>query len=244
MSEYSVLDNVKHANLKIKTEFGVSYGNCVNQARVFPTEFRMLQREYPIFFRRSNEAQFYAVVLLGLDKDENLFLDSNVWNARYIPAMHQKGPFALGCKTPQGGNINEPLVAVNMNDARVGESEGESVFLPYGGNSSYFEDMLLSLKRMYQGAQIENDFYSCIESLGLIEAITVQAKLTDDFQYTIPDLYTISQSKMAELSGDELHQLNRLGALEHCFSVMSSVGNVSQLVEMKTLARANSREGF
>jgi hypothetical protein len=241
MSEYSALDNIKHGSLKVKKEFGTAYGDSVNQSRVFPTEFRMLQREYPIFFRRSNDGQFYTVVLLGLDKDENLFLNSGEWSARYIPAMHSKGPFALGRKT---ANNNEPLVTVDMSDARVGQDEGENVFLPYGGNSSYFEEMLQSLKQMYEGARVEREFYTCLQSLDLIDPVTVQAKLTDDFQYTIPDLYTISQSKMAALSGDGLAQLNRPGMLEHCFFVMSSVGNVSRLVEMKTMASSQKSEAF
>jgi hypothetical protein len=42
---------------------------------VFPTEFEALQREYPILFRRGRQRRLQAVALLGLDRDENLFLD-------------------------------------------------------------------------------------------------------------------------------------------------------------------------
>jgi hypothetical protein len=233
MPKYSVLDNVAHARLKVKTQFSESFGSNVNQAMVFPTEFQMLQREYPIFFRQSDDKKFYAVVLLGLAKDENLFLDADFWDARYIPAVHMSGPFALGLGSSESGTAEEPVVRVNLEDDRVSEEKGENIFLPHGGYSSYFEDMLKTLQRVYKGAQIERDFYACLESFELIEPVTVQASLGEDLQYTIPDLFTISQAKMSSLSAEDLLKLNSLGMLEHCFAIMSSAGNMAHLINQK-----------
>lgn len=233
MQKYSVLDNIAHANLKVKTQFNESFGSNVNQTIVFPTEFQMLQREYPIFFRQTDDKKFYAIVLLGFDKDENLFLSDDSWNARYVPAVHMSGPFALGLGASESGKPEDPLIRINLSDERVSEEEGESIFLPYGGNSPYFEDVLKTLQRIYKGAEIEQDFYACLESFELMEAITVQASFGEDLQYTIPDLFTISQSKMASLSAEQLFKLNGLGMLEHCFSVMASAGNMPHLIDQK-----------
>lgn len=229
MSKFTTLDSVIHAKIKIKPVFGKEYGDCINQSLVFPTEFQDLQREYPIFFRQSSKDKFHAVVILGLDKDENLYLKSDKWEAKYIPAMQQRGPFAL----EQAVDNNEPLIKLNLNDSRAGEVEGESIFLPHGGYSVFFKETLKALQRIHVGAAIADDFFMHLKAFNLLEPVTVQAALSETQSYTLSDLYTISRTRMAELSGDELYKLNQLGLLEHCFSVLSSTGNMSKIVEMK-----------
>ncbi|WP_086934431.1 SapC family protein [Agarilytica rhodophyticola] len=240
MPTFAALDHIDHANLKVKVQYGQEYGDNINQALVFPTEFQALQREYPIFFRQSDDKKFYAVVILGLDKDENLFLQDDQWSARYVPAVQMRGPFALEIKDSQEGNLEQadPLIRINMDDARVSNEQGESIFLPHGGYSPYFEDMLQALRRIHVGASVVDDFFSQLTSFNLIEPVTVQANISETVQYTVPDVFTISRSRMESLSGDELHKLNQLGLLEHCFAVLSSSGNVSRIIDMK-LRKAN-----
>jgi len=242
MPTFDVLDNVAHANLKVKFQFGEEFRNNVNHTVVFPTEFQALQREYPIYFRRSEEGQagggqFYAVALLGLDKDENLFLEGDRWHARYVPAVQMKGPFALELRQPDGSSAEsgDPLVRIDLDDSRVNEEEGESLFLPQGGHTPFFDEMLQALRRVHVGAQVSGDFFAQLESFNLIEPITVQATYGETLQYTVPDMYSISAERMASLTGDELQKLNHLGLLELCYSVMFSAANMSHIVDMKRL---------
>ena len=133
MPKFDVLDNIVHANTKVKVQFGDEYRNNVNQVVVFPTEFQALQREYPIFFRQSEEGKFYAVALLGLDKDENLFLQDEQWRARYIPAVQMRGPFALELRESNNGGSGEsdPLIRIDMEDSRVNDRRrGKHFFNP------------------------------------------------------------------------------------------------------------------
>jgi len=241
MPTFDVLDNVTHANLKVKFKFGEEFRNNVNHSPVFPTEFQALQREYPIYFRQTEDKKYYAVVLLGLDKDENLFLNDDQWQARYIPALQMRGPFVLELReqdanSPESG---DPLVRIDIDDSRVNEEEGESLFLPQGGHTPFFQDMLQALRRVHVGAQVSDSFFSYLDQFGLIEPITVQANYGDTLQYTIPDMFTISQERMAALSGDDLQKLNELGLLEHCYSVIFSGANMSRLVDMKMLKIGN-----
>lgn len=235
MPTFDVLDNVAHANLKVQLHFGEEFRNNVNHTVVFPTEFQQLQREYPIYFRKSEEGHYYAVVLLGLDKDENLFLDDGQWLAAYVPAVQMKGPFALELREHDASSPDaaDPLVRIDVDDSRVNEQDGEALFLQHGGHSPFFEDMLQVLRRVYVGAQVGNDFFAHLDAFGLIEPITVQANYGDTLQYTVTDMYSISKERMAALSGDELQKLNELGLLEHCYSVIFSGANMARLVDMK-----------
>jgi len=230
MPTFDVLDNVVHANLKVKLQFGDEFRNNVNHTVVFPTEFQSLQHEYPIFFRQAEDKSFYAVALLGLDKDENLFLEGGRWFARYVPAVQMRGPFVIELRDD---NSSDPLIRIDTDDSRVNENEGESLFLPEGGYTPFLNEMLQVLRRVHVGAQVSSDFFSHLESFGLIEPVTVEANYGDTLQYKVTDMYTINRDRMASLSGESLHKLNALGLLEHCYAVMFSFANMSRLVDMK-----------
>ncbi|WP_053981102.1 SapC family protein [Marinagarivorans algicola] len=235
MSSYAVLDNVAHAHLKVKSQYGESSGDNINQVLVFPTEFEMLHREYPILFRQSADQKYYAIALLGLDANENLFLKDNDWNARYIPSIRAKGPFALEKKFDQNKQLLDPLVVFDTADSRLDVDSGDNVFLPHGGYTPYFENILKSLNVIHKGAELVDDFFDSLVSFDLLESITIQASTDDGQRYVIPDLYTISRERLANLTADELYKLNQLNLLEHCFLVLSSLNNVSRIIEMKVL---------
>lgn len=239
MSKSVLLDNVAHHDLKVNIQHSEALGDAINQALVFPTEFIELQREYSILFRKSPEGEFYAIVLLGLDRDENLFLNADGWNARYIPAIQERGPFSISLRENEvNGEIQvEPLINVDLEHPRISREDGESVFLPQGGHSAYLERVTSVLKRIHVGATAAPSFYAALNDMQLIEPITIEIRLSDSEQYTVPDVYTISRERMAALSGEDLAKLNAVGLLEHCFAVMASAGNVSRLIELKTIKK-------
>lgn len=234
MSKYTVLDHVHHSELKVKMEYGDKYGSNVNQVLVFPTEFQSLQREFPILFRQDEQQKYYAVVITGLDKDDNLFLDEGQWSTRYIPAIQSRGPFALEV-SELAGKPADPSVLIDLEDSRVSQSEGEPLFLAHGGYTPYFKETLDCLRRLNVGASVVDEFFSQLVAFELIEPIAVEVNFSESMSYTIPDVFTISQARMQSLTGEELHKLNQLGLLEHCFAVMSSTANMSRLVDMKAL---------
>ena len=142
MSRYVMLNNVAHKDLRVKTRYGAEFGDNTGTVLTFPTEFAEIQKEYPIFFRRDPEtSEYHAIALLGFDKNENLFLENNRWNATYLPAAIARGPFLIGFQERQiDGEIrNEPVIHVDLDHPRVNEAEGEPVFLPHGGNSPYLD---------------------------------------------------------------------------------------------------------
>jgi hypothetical protein len=150
MTNRVLLNNVDHGDLRVVTGYGAAFGDNINQVLVFPTEFEAVQREYPIFFRKDADGAFQAVALLGLDRDENLFLDQRGWNARYVPAVQQRGPFSIALRERDG----EPMIHVDLDHPRVRAGEGEPVFLPAGGNSPYLQQVARLLGLIYDGLEI------------------------------------------------------------------------------------------
>jgi len=234
MTQKVLLDNVNHHDLKVVTDYSVEYGDNVNQVLTFPSEFADIQREYPIFFRKgAGNGEYQSVALLGLDRDENLFLDDRGWNAGYVPAVHARGPFLIGIQ----GESGNPMIHVDLDNPRVNKSRGEAVFLPHGGNSPYLDRIGNILRLIHRGISVERDMFAAFGTCGLIEPVKVEIKLNDNEQYTIDQYYTVSQEKLAALDGAQLEMLNRAGYLQLAFHVIASLGNVSRLIDMKNRRR-------
>ena len=227
MPNYKALDCVTHQNLKVRHQYGEEFGDNINQALVFPTEFESLHREYPIFFRHSATAGYYAICILGFDKSENLFLNDTHWNARSVPAMSMRGPFALQLINNMGEQhtMADPIVMIDIDDARIGSE--------IGGYTPYFEQIMQAMQRIHVGSHSAGDFFAILSKFELIEPVEIAVDLGHMGTCNMANLFTISRERLAALGADELHELNGLGLLEHCFAVVSSAGNIANLVNMK-----------
>jgi len=234
------LNNVSHKDLKVRTGFSAEFGDSVNTTPIFPTEFAFVQREYPIFFRRDPNGEYQAIALLGLDKDENLFLEEPAWNARYVPAIRQRGPFLIGLhlKDQAGSADREPMVHVDLDHPRISTTLGTPVFLPHGGNSPYLNLVSRMLQIIYHGDELAKPMFSAFEEAGLMESMDLEIKLDDRTSYKLPDFFTISQDRLAALDGPTLERLNRLGYLQLAVFVVNSLGNIEWLIELKNRKRA------
>ncbi len=237
MSRTVLLDNTRHKDLKVRTGFSSEFGDNVNMALVFPSEFSWVQREYPILFRKDEREGLQAVALLGLDRGENLFLDGQEWRARYVPAVHQRGPFLIGLHD-SGSGQPEPMVHVDLDHPRISETEGQPVFLRHGGHSPYLERINRVLQLIVQGADAVAPMFTAFGEAGLLETMEVKVNLDERTQYTLPEFLTIDTERLAALKGAELERLNRSGFLNLAFAAAGSLGNIEWLIELKNRKRA------
>jgi SapC protein len=241
MARHEMLNNVTHKDLRVITRHAAEFGDKLGSVLTFPTEYGDVQREYPIFFRKDAQTgEFGSVALLGFAKDENLFLDESGWHARYIPAVVARGPFLIGFQQQQvdGETRKEPVIHVDMEDARVSTTEGEPVFLPQGGNSPYLERIVAILNGLHEGVAISKAMFAAFTAHDLIEPVKIEIRFSPEEQYDLVGLHTISESKLRALEGDALTQLHKSGFLQGAYLVLGSLTNMKTLIDMKHQRRA------
>ena len=234
-----LLDNVAHHDLRVITGHSAALGDAVNQVRVFPNEFAEVQREYPIFFRRDEAGAFYAIALLGFDRDENLFLDGEDWNARYVPAGQDRGPFLLGFR--EGTDKDAPMMLIDPAHPRLSRSAGEPLFLPHGGNAPVLERHIQVLRTLHGGLWLNDDIFAAWLEAGIVAPVKVDIRIDDTTGYDIPDLFSISAEALAGLEGAVLVRLNESGYLGMAFHVLASLGNMPHLIALKNRKRQNPK---
>ncbi len=236
MANNVLLNNVSHQHVKVMTRFGAEFGDSVSSVLVFPTEFMELQKEYPILFRRNSDTlKYHATALLGLSQGENLFLTPNVgsgWAANYIPAIVAKGPFLIGLESQDSGNP-KTVIHIDVDHAKVGHPEGYPLFLEHGGNSPYVDHIASILKIIDQGVAAQEMMFTLFAELDLIEPIDIDIDLKNGEQHRLVGNYTINESKLTALSGDQLEKLNKMGFLPLAYAVITSLTNIRRLTDIK-----------
>ena len=235
MTQHVLLDNITHKDLRIRMQHGPAFGDNVGVVPAFPTEFADIQREYPIFFRRDNKGEYYAVALLGFAPDENLFLEGDRWDAVYLPGIVARGPFLIGFQEREenGENRREAVIHIDMDNPRVNETDGERVLLEQGGQSPYLQRIMRILGGLSDGHAVSKAMFDAFTSMDLIAPVELEVKITGSEPVKLAGFYTIEREKLAGLDSARLHELHRSGFLHGAYLVLASHGTLNKLIERK-----------
>jgi len=247
MTNHALLDNVTHKDLKILPGYRKGQGFDTSTVRVFPVEFSELQVEYPIVLVRNKASgHFEPVALLGLSSNENLFLDENGWDARYIPLAIERQPFLIGFQeaTQSGIPQRQPVVHIDLDHPKVSMTEGEPVFLPHGGESPLLERISSVLATIHQGNEINQVFSRLLVGLDLVESSAMEFTLSNGEKHTLSGLHIINEERLSALNGDALEALHQKGFLKSIYMMFASMPNFRKLIDRKdALLRSQAAPG-
>jgi len=229
MSTTVRLDNVNHASLKLRRGHGARFGEAVNQVAIAASEFDRVQREYPILFARTPEGALQGVAVLGFDRDENLFLDGDKWDAAYVPALFRRGPFKIGATN------GEAELHVELGHPRVaGDGEdGEPVFKAHGGEGPAVEAAMSALRDLSVGAAAAQTLTTLFDELSLAEAVRLQVSIGEHGSVDFDGYLAVTPEAIARLDGAALGRLNDAGLLNAAVFAATSLGTMPALVSRK-----------
>lgn len=239
MPAYELLNNDEHIDIKVITERCEELGDAMSACPTYPTEFKDIVTEYPIFFRKKSDSNgFETIALLGLEKNENLFLShNNTWDASFIPSFMSRGPFMIGFQNKEinGETHKKPVIHIDMENPRVrkGGLEGESVFLEQGGNSPFLEKINFDLSRIFNGLEAEKMMLQAFLEFDLIEPLKMELILADQSKHNLMGYYTIHEERLNALDSDAIFRLHSSGFLQAAHLIVASLGNVKKLLTRK-----------
>ena len=246
MSRHVLLDNVNHGDLRIRQVYAPGEGYDEHVVRVFPSEFIVLQREYPLFFMKNGESgDFEPVALLGFDPGENLFLGDPEWDADYIPLGIRRQPFLIGLQQQEidGVPSEVPVVHVDLDHPSVSRTEGKPVFLAQGGESPHLEQMTAVLHAIHEGHEANRELSRILVGLELIESVKIDVEFADGSKRSLSGLFKIAEERLAQLGGGGLEALNSAGHLQNVFLMLASLSSMPRLMERKNRLLAGSSDG-
>jgi hypothetical protein len=237
MNQYQILNREKHRRLRVRTGYGAALGDAVMCVMTYPMEFRDIQGCYPILFTKDpNTGGFFAAAVLGLEADQNLFLQGDRWDATYVPTMVQRQPFLIA--TGGKGNDKPPVVSLDLDHPRVSEDEGEALFDSDGRPTEFLNQKIALLDKLHRGLQHGSGFIDTLLQHQLLVQVVLDLAFTDGGKKTLQGFYCIAEERLHQLKGDVLESLNQAGYLQPVFMAVASLSRVRDLIERRNRLRA------
>lgn len=236
MANYQLLNNIAHKDVKINIQHKAEFGDAVGGCLVFPAELLAVQREYPILLQKDAESGlFQLIALFGFKHSENLFLNRNEWNARYIPALMRKDPFLIGFqKDPENPTKDTPVIHLDMDSPRITQGDdGIPLFLSAGGVTALIEDVKKNLMTIHQGLGEAKILIDVLLEHELLENFTLDAQFDDDTRLQTKNYYSINVEKLYALPEAVIAELHKKGYLQLIYLIHFSMGNIKNLVSRK-----------
>jgi hypothetical protein len=235
MTRHAPLNNVQHKSLRIITTRSAAYGDDQMYALVVPAEFRNVQACYPIVFqKRADTGQFQPLALFGFQAGENLFLTETGWDATYIPLSVERLPFLIGgVGAAQAGQPAQPMVHIDLDNPRVSSTEGEPIFLEYGGSTPFLERISSMLGTLHEGIAATTAFVDALQVLDLLESFVLDVEHKDGSSSRLAGFYTVNEERVRALDGVAVSQLQAQGFLEPMYMVVASTVHFRDLIERR-----------
>lgn len=236
MSQHVLLNSIDHKDLKVNTSRSAALGDNLWFSVTFPQEFRSIQAHYPIFFHKdSATGQFYSMALFGFQQDENLFLSDAGWSASYVPLSVRRQPFLIGQQTVREDGVErqQRVIHVDLDHPRVSQTEGEALFLPYGGNTPLLDEVGEMLEVIHHGLIDSQRFIDALIEHELLESFTLDIELDNGKKHQMIGFYTINENTLATLSADTLATLHQQGYLQAIYMALASQSKVRDLLNLK-----------
>lgn len=238
MPAHTMLDPEAHRDLRVNIEASAELGDGVMACLTVPYEFRRVQNEFPILFRKDIETgRFSALALFGFQQGENLFLDHGQWDARYKPLALAVQPFLIG----RSADPDQPAqVHVDLDHPRVARTgNGVRLFDESGLPSPFLEQAASRLGDLDEAYRASSAFYDALERYELLEPFSLDVELSDGSKHRLVGYHLIDETRLIGLSPNEIGELHREGHLMPIFMAMASLSNIAALVERKNRTLVN-----
>ena len=232
MSNHQTLNTQDHAELRVHTDAGAHYGDAVMASLVVPQEFRQVQGDYPILFRRNDDGSgTTALALFGFENGENLYLDGDTWDARYRPLAMAIQPFLVGRPREEGG---DPQIHIDMDHPRISTSgEGTRVFDADQRPTPYLEGINDRLGALHAWYSESGAFFAALDRYELLEPFSLDVPLSNGSRSSLVGYHIIDEEKLKSLDGAALEELHRADMLLPIFMALASLSQLSQLIARK-----------
>ncbi|NUR45728.1 MAG: SapC family protein [Sphingomonas sp.] len=238
MSRHVILNSEEHGTLRVRTEASAKLGDAVMTSFTVPFEFRRIQHDFPILFRRDLETgRFSALALLGFESGENLFLQDGCWLADYKPMAMAIQPFLLGRSASGDGPAQ---IHIDLEHPRISSNEeGMLLFDSTGQPTPFVEQIGEMLSELDAGYRASEGFFAALERYDLLEPFALDVELKDGSKHRMVGYHLINEEKLRTLEPDAIAELHSEGHLMPIFMALASLSNLPKLIAYKDRGHGN-----
>lgn len=230
------LNQDTHKKMCMKAIDGYQQMRDTNSVYITATEFIAASREYPIVFAKDDASgQIFPVVLLGIEKDKNLFVDDQgQWQADYIPAYVRRWPFIVATQDKEDEINDDTVLTVCIDESYAGfnsTNEGEPLFDEKGQQSEILEKAIEFLKDYQVHVKLTKLFCDNLHELELLEPMQANVEMASGTKHALSGFMGVSRDKLKDLNADKMYDMFKTDQLELVHAHLASLNNMNTLLK-------------
>lgn len=191
--------------------------------QIVPIEFAAAAVCCPILFSKdATSGAFYAGAMLGLKPGESALKD-----------VAARGGFEPLNLQRDGFFISGEHVAIDRNNPRFSESEGEPLFDEGRQAGMSLRRIQRVLRQLHEGTAQSDAFIRNLMELKLIEPIDIALSFDNGERLTLQGLYTVSRDALRGLGDADVVRLFRSGDLQLALTLAGSLNQIGILAQLR-----------
>lgn len=220
------LNREAHRNLKIRAVNSFAFAAGANSVPLTGNEFAAAARQLPILFVPDAKKEPTPIALLGLRRDENLFVDADGrWSGSYIPAYVRRYPFVLADK----GTSGEFMVALDEDYPGFSTETGDPLFNDDGSDSPALKRGIDFLNAYLVEAKRTMKFVEELKRLDLLVPQVINVTPKGGAKFTVDGFLVVDEARLTKLDDEEAGKLLRSGYMGWIYMHLISIHNISDL---------------
>lgn len=221
------VDRDRHKDMRVQPIAHFGFAGGLQTVPVTASEFKEVQKEYPLVFARNAGGRALPAALLGLRRGENLFVQSSgQWNARYIPAFIRRYPFIFA-----DSGANQFALCVDEQYEGLGQDVGERLF--EDGNQSAYLKGIVEFMGAYQGDfQFTEQFCKRLEDLGLLTQMSAKAEMRTGQKFLVQNFMVADEAKLRNIDSVSIGRMFQSGELGLIYAHLMSLSNLARLIDL------------
>lgn len=236
------LNRSEHKELRLKGIPNVKFAMNTHSVPLTGAEFAVAARDLLIVFAGNDVNDAGPIALLGLRKDENLFVDSEGrWEEGvYIPAFVRRYPFVLAEKPTNAGATAatdaDDQLTVFLDEQYEGfsKTEGERLFKDDGTDTDLLTNAVKFLGEFQQNIVRTRWFMQQLSAHDLLEPRNVSLRKEgkdgeEGRSINLNGLFVVNEEKLRALDDKVAAEFAREGVYGWIYAHLVSLANIDRL---------------
>lgn len=217
----TMLDKVKHKNLKLKKLSSLEFASDVNSVPVAGVEFFSCSRNFPVMFVKNANEGFIPIAVLSLTPQGHHLGDQ--WQDVYIPSFVRRYPFVL--------EASQGMVMFDETSSALQEEEGDALFDEAGEPTKTLQDIMEFLKSCDRSYRQTEEFSKALQDKGLLEPFKGTVKFSDT-TLKLDHLHVIDEKKLYDsLTDEDIVAWFKNGWMAWIHAHLHSISAISEVVK-------------
>lgn len=220
------LNREAHKNLKVRSVPSFAYAAAISSVPLTVNEFAAAARTLPILFVPDPRKQPTPIALLGLQREQNLFIEADGrWTGNYIPAFIRRYPFVL----IDTDKPNDFTVGIDSAYPGFNTEVGEPMFGEDGSEGPGLKRAIEFLNAYRIDAGRTQDFVAQVQRLDLLIPRALNVQHQDGSKYNLDGFFVVDEQRLGKLDEKEAGALLRSGHLALIYMHLLSLHNLTDL---------------